>query len=103
MDPDPDPNPVPVIFVSDLIFFQSFFAYYFLKVHLHHFSKIKSHKKPKKSLYLKAVGNINDTGTYRKNSVQCSGSVRYGNDLVGGMWILLSSTVASRCQNTGFF
>ncbi len=30
-----------------IIFFQSFFAYYFLKlrVHLHHFSKIKGHKK----------------------------------------------------------
>jgi hypothetical protein len=47
MDPDPDP----AIFVTDLqdankeqIFLQSFSAYYFLKVHLHHFSKIKSQK-----------------------------------------------------------
>ncbi len=46
---DPDPDPVP--FASDLqdaskyLFFLHFFAYYFLKVHLHHFSlKIKSHK-----------------------------------------------------------
>jgi hypothetical protein len=47
MDPDP------AIFVIDLqdankklpIFFsQSFSAYYFLKVHLHNFSKIKSQK-----------------------------------------------------------
>jgi hypothetical protein len=44
MNPDPD------IFVTDLqdadknYFCQSFSAYYFLKVHLHHFSKIKSHK-----------------------------------------------------------
>jgi hypothetical protein len=59
-DPDADPDPRiylrlmdldPVIFVSDLqgastklIFFQSFFAYYFLKVHLHNFSKMKNHK-----------------------------------------------------------
>jgi hypothetical protein len=28
----------------------SIFAYYFLKVHLHHFSKIKSHKEVKKRL-----------------------------------------------------
>jgi hypothetical protein len=44
MDPDP------AIFVSDLqdvnkkSFFVSFFAYYFLKGHLHHFSKIKRNK-----------------------------------------------------------
>ncbi len=45
MDPDP------AIFVSDLqdvnkkvLFFQSSFAYYFLKVHVHNFSKIKSHR-----------------------------------------------------------
>jgi hypothetical protein len=43
MDPDPS------IFVIDLqdankkqIFCKNFSAYYFLKVHLHHFSKIKS-------------------------------------------------------------
>ncbi len=49
MDPDlyPDADPDPVIFVSKLQGvkkkknFQSFFAYNFLKVHLHHFSKIK--------------------------------------------------------------
>jgi len=47
MDPDPDP----AIFVIDipdankkLIFLNSFSAYYFWKVHLHHFSKIKSQK-----------------------------------------------------------
>jgi hypothetical protein len=47
MDPDPDP----AIFVNDLqdaskklIFNTIFSAYYFLKVHLHHFSKIKSQK-----------------------------------------------------------
>ncbi len=44
---DPDPG----IFVSDLqdddlklLFFLRFFAYYFLKLHLHHYSKLKSYK-----------------------------------------------------------
>jgi hypothetical protein len=47
MDPDPAQAPDPAVFVIDLqdankkLFFS---AYYFLKVHLHHFSKIKSHK-----------------------------------------------------------
>jgi hypothetical protein len=44
MDPDPDP----AILISDLqeatksCFFSRFFAYYFLKGHLHHFSKIRT-------------------------------------------------------------
>jgi hypothetical protein len=45
MDPDP------AIFVIDLqdgnkkqFFFQSFSVYFFLKVHFHHFSKIRSQK-----------------------------------------------------------
>ncbi len=49
MDPDSDPDPA--IFVIDLqdankkqIFNTIFSAYYFLKVHLHNFSKIKSQK-----------------------------------------------------------
>jgi hypothetical protein len=42
MDPDADPDPA--IFVSDLQDVKKFFAYYCLKVHLHHFSKIKVHK-----------------------------------------------------------
>jgi hypothetical protein len=48
-----DPAPDPAIFVIDvqdalkkLFFFPSLSAYYFLKVHLHHFSKIKVIKKP---------------------------------------------------------
>jgi len=47
MDPDPDP----AIFVNalqdsikKLIFNTNFSAYYFLKVHLHHFAKIKKSK-----------------------------------------------------------
>jgi len=43
-----DPVPNPAIFVSNWQLkniFSKFFAYYFLKLHLHHFSKIKSHKK----------------------------------------------------------
>ncbi len=44
MDPDPDADPDPAIFVSDLqdINKKYFFTFYFLKVHLHHFSKITS-------------------------------------------------------------
>jgi hypothetical protein len=51
MDRDRDPNPA--IFVIELqdankkllvIFKQSFSAYYFLKVHLHHFSEKKSQR-----------------------------------------------------------
>jgi hypothetical protein len=51
MDPDADP----ALFVSDLqdankkkIFSLSFYAYSFLKVHLHHSLKIKSHKEDTK-------------------------------------------------------
>jgi hypothetical protein len=54
LDPDPAPDldlaPDPALFVSGLqdtkklIFLPSFFAYYFLKIHLHHSSKIKLHK-----------------------------------------------------------
>ncbi len=49
MDSDPDVYADPAIFISDLQDVNkkilSFFAYNFLKVvHLHHFSKIKSHK-----------------------------------------------------------
>jgi hypothetical protein len=49
---DPDSDLKPAFFAIDLqdankkqIFLQSLSAYYFLKVHLHHFSKIKSHHK----------------------------------------------------------
>ncbi len=44
MDKDPDSDPDPAIFVIDANKKLSFSAYYFLKVHLHHFSKIKSPK-----------------------------------------------------------
>jgi hypothetical protein len=49
MDPDTDLDPDPAIFIINLqdpnkklIKTKSFCAYYFLKVHLHHFLKIKS-------------------------------------------------------------
>jgi hypothetical protein len=50
MDPDPDADPDPAIFITDLqdankkILKKGFSAYYFLKEHLHQFSKIKSQK-----------------------------------------------------------
>jgi hypothetical protein len=40
----PDPAPDPALFVSELQDAKKFFAYYSLKVHLHHSSQIKSHK-----------------------------------------------------------
>ncbi len=46
-DPDPTPTPDPAIFVSDLQEGNkklNLFPYYFLKVLLYNFSKIKSHK-----------------------------------------------------------
>ncbi len=48
--PDADPDPDPPIFVIDLqeankkLFKTVLSAYNFLKIHLHHFSKIKSQK-----------------------------------------------------------
>jgi hypothetical protein len=46
---DPDPDPAIVIDIQDatkkLIFNTNFSAYYFLKVHLHHFSKKKKSKR----------------------------------------------------------
>jgi hypothetical protein len=53
-DSDPDADPDPFMFIIDLqdankkLFFLSFPAYYFLKVLLHHFSKIKSQKEVSK-------------------------------------------------------
>jgi hypothetical protein len=50
MNPDQDADPDPAIFVIDLkdankkLIKKIFSAYYFLKVHLHHFLKIKSRK-----------------------------------------------------------
>jgi hypothetical protein len=50
LDSDLDADPDSAIFVIDLqgankkLFFNSFSAYYFLTVHLRHFSKLKSQK-----------------------------------------------------------
>jgi hypothetical protein len=47
---DPDSDPDPAIFIIDLqdtnkkLIKKRFSAYYFLKVHLHHFAKIKGQK-----------------------------------------------------------
>jgi hypothetical protein len=56
MDLNLDSDPDPAIFVIDLqdaskklIFNTIFSAYYFLKVHLHHFAKIKSQKESQNS------------------------------------------------------
>jgi hypothetical protein len=49
MDPDPAPNPANFVIdvqdAGDVLFFFLGCSAYFLKVHLHYFSKIKSNKK----------------------------------------------------------
>ncbi len=51
VDPDPEADPDPAVFIINLrdanqkLILKKFSAYYFLKVHLNHFSKIKSKKK----------------------------------------------------------
>jgi hypothetical protein len=50
-DPDPDLDPDPAIFTIDLQDAKT--AYYFLKVFLHHFSKIKSQKRSHKTVEIK--------------------------------------------------
>ncbi len=54
-DPDPDLDPDPAIFLINLqdankiqICLKSFSAFYFLKLHLHNFSKIQSKKEDTK-------------------------------------------------------
>jgi hypothetical protein len=50
MDPEPDPDPYPAIFASDLQDINKnlkVFCLLLLKVHVHHFSKIKVIKKSK--------------------------------------------------------
>jgi uncharacterized membrane protein YiaA len=47
VDPEDPKTPVFVIDLQDANKKLSFSAYYFLKVHLHHFSKIKSQKEVK--------------------------------------------------------
>jgi hypothetical protein len=66
MDPDPDSDldPDPAIFFINLqdankkLFFKSFSAYYFLKVHLHHFLEIKSQKRSHKTVRIKVFLTI---------------------------------------------
>jgi hypothetical protein len=99
MDPDSDPDPA--IFVIDLqdaskklIFNTIFSAYYFLKVHLHHFSKIKSQKESQNrrnqgfSYYFCMM--VEESGSIPLTSGSGSGTGRPKN-----RWI--------RIRNTGLF
>jgi hypothetical protein len=49
MDPDPASDPDPAIFIIDLQDANKKLIYYFLKEHLHHYSKIKVKKKSQNS------------------------------------------------------
>jgi hypothetical protein len=93
MDPDP------AIFVIDLqdankklIFYFIFSAYYFLKVHLHLFSKIKSQKESQNS-------RNKSFSYYFCMMIEGSGSIpltnRSGSGRLKNMWI--------RIRNTGLF
>ncbi len=95
MDPDSDPDPDPAIFVIDLqhaskkiIFNTIFSAYYFLKVHLHNFSKIKSQKESQNrrnqvfSFYFCMMIEWSGSGSIPLTSGSGSGSWRPKN-----MWI----------------
>ncbi len=66
-DPDADPAPDPALFFSDLQDGNNkyLFFYQVLKVHLHHSSKIKSHKEvPKRRQIREAQKNTDPTDLY---------------------------------------
>ncbi len=82
-------NPDPAIFATDLqdpnkkLIFKKVSAYYFLKVYLHHFSKIKSPKKSQNSgnqgfsyylcLMLEESGSRSGAGSRSKSLISGSG------------------------------
>ncbi len=108
MDPDSDPDPA--IFVIDLQyaskkpnFSHNFAAYYFLKVHLHHLSKIKSQKESQNSrnqgfsyyfcMMIEGSGSRAGSGSIHLTCESGSGSRRPKK-----MWILWI-----RFRNTGLW
>ncbi len=77
--------------------FLSFFAYYFFKVYLHHFSKIKSHKKSHKTveinvflLFLLMIEGSGAGSIFLTNGSGC-GSGRTKN-----IWILRTATLQQK-------
>ncbi len=95
MDPDSDPDPA--IFVIDLqdaskkLFFNTIFsACYFLKVHLHYFSKIKSQKESQNS-------RIQDFSYYFCMMIEGSGSASRSRS---GSIPLTSGSGSGRPKNT---
>ncbi len=87
---DPDAYTDPAIFIIDLkdvnkkLIETKFSAYYFLKVHLHNFSKVKSQKKSKNSrnqgfsyyFYLMIEGSSSGAGSIPLTNGSGSGSRR---------------------------
>ncbi len=83
---DPDPSTDPPLFVSDLQdanrqkFGKKFFAKYFLKVHLHHSSQIKSHKKSENRrnfcLMMKVSGSGSESGSVLRTNESGSGKAQ---------------------------
>jgi hypothetical protein len=97
MDPDPDP----AIFVIDLqdaskklIFQHNFSAYYFLKVHLHQFSKIKSQKESQNS-------RNQGFSYYFCMMIEGSGSIPLTSGSGSGSWRPKNMWIRIRIRNTG--
>jgi hypothetical protein len=116
MDPDP------AIFVIDLqdasknkFFYKIFSAYYFLKVHLHHFSKIKSQKESLNSrnqgfsyyfcMMIEGSGSGSTagsgSGSIALTSGSGSGSGRSKNTWI--RWIRIRYTGGNKTKFKGFF
>jgi hypothetical protein len=113
---NPDPDLDPAIFVIDLqdaskklIFNTVFSAYYFLKVHLYHFSKIKSQKESQNSrnqgisyyfcMMIDRSRSGPKTGSGSESIPLTSGS---GSGRPKNMWIQwIRIRIRIRIQNTG--
>ncbi len=95
-----DPNPDPAIFVIDHLtptktnLKKSFSAYYFLKVHLHHFSKIKWPKEVKKQYESRFFLQY-----YFCLLMEGSGSVPLTNGSGSGSATLLLTVICAGWQN----
>jgi hypothetical protein len=99
MDPDPDP----AFFVIDLQDankkkFSRFFCYYFLKVHLFHFSEIKSHKEViTKQLESRLLFLLDDRRIRSQSRIHTSDSRRLKNTQIRIRNTVSKYDVSPRC------
>ncbi len=108
---DPDAYPDPAFFVSDLqdvnkifSFLKSLFAYYFLRVHLHHFSKIKSHKevtKQQESMFFLLF--LLDDRRIGYGPLSLTNGSGFGSGRPKNIWILrIRTRIRIQIRNTGY-